>query len=85
MRTAYALSSHAQRRMQERGIHPYEVIAALDGLRHLHPDGVIEFFDPDSRVAIHANVHSRLIITVYRRQSRQSKIRLGTIGKGGVL
>lgn len=79
MRTAYALSSHALKRMEERGIHPIEVSAALDGLRHLSPDGIVEFYDPDSRVALQANVRTRLIITVYRRQSRQSKIRTGVI------
>jgi len=81
MALAYQMTQHAQARMTERGISLDEMLAALEGRRHMHPDGVVEFLDPSSRVSLQVNIDKRTIITVYRKQSRQSRIRTGFLSQ----
>lgn len=68
MRLAYRLTSHAMDRMQQRKIAPEEAIAALTKRGRIQRDGIVQHYDPRSRVVVVANMDKHTIITIYRRK-----------------
>ena len=68
MRLAYRLTTHAINRMQQRHIAPEEAIAALSKRGRIQRDGMVQHYDPRSRVVVVANAEKHTIITIYRRK-----------------
>lgn len=68
MQGAYTLTDHARQRMAERRIAPHEVLAALHKRGTRDATGIVEHFDPRTRVTVKVAPAANRIITIYRRQ-----------------
>lgn len=70
---AMSMTSHAARRLHERGLSDDEVAAALAGRSYRQINGNTLYIDPASRVAVVINPQSNTLITAYRLRKSQIK------------